>query len=474
MDYKVLMQPEVLEIAKAVWLEHPSWAKDKRKGWALALGRIRKLLMEVRTEERRKERELHILESTVEEARNRIQQDDSIEAREEFEESLMTLRKKEQKRAEQLRRNCLITWLKEVDASSKYFFARLRAKHANEEMTTIEGDTGTIIEDQKDILEEIIAKRFAIRLKEMLPRLIDTQQIGFVAGRNIIDNILCLRLGQELAQTTDQEVIFVKLDFMKAYDRVAHGFLWATLAAMGMGEATITRIKGLVEDGRSEVHINGDFTEDILVGRGVRQGCPLAPLLFATMTTQPLMLALREEERIGNIQGLNIGGGRTLLHQLLVDDTGICITAVESQFNRLEEVIGEFEGASGACLNLQKSIMMQLRPRETPTWLEQSSCKVAEPGKHFLYMGVLTSSPIDEGAIAAEIVQKMMQKLKHWSNKLLSWPAKTILLKHVLAATPLYQLLSVGLCKDGLTTWKGCAGISYGGGMRKGTQNKLL
>ncbi|KAL3675225.1 hypothetical protein R1sor_025173 [Riccia sorocarpa] len=44
----------------------------------------------------------------------------------------------------------------------------------------------------------------------------------------------------------------------------------------------------------------------------------------------------------------------------------------------------------------------------------------------------------------------MMKKLKHWSNRLLSWPAKTILLKHVLAATPIYQLLSVGLCRDGL------------------------
>ncbi|KAL3701988.1 hypothetical protein R1sor_020010 [Riccia sorocarpa] len=156
-----------------------------------------------------------------------------------------------------------------------------------------------------------------------------------------------------------------------------------------------------------------------MLPRGVRQGCPLAPLLFA-MTTQPLMLALREEERIGTIQGLNIGGGRTLLHQLFADDTGICITAVESQFNRLKEVIGEFEGASGACLNLQKSIVMQLRPRGTPTWLEQSGCEVAEPGKSFLYLGVRTSSPIDERAIAAKIVQKMMQKLKHWSNKILS------------------------------------------------------
>ncbi|KAL3692125.1 hypothetical protein R1sor_005776 [Riccia sorocarpa] len=190
---------------------------------------------------------------------------------------------------------------------------------------------------------------------------------------------------------------------MKAYDRVAHGFLWDTLEAMGMGVDTVNMIKGLVEGGTSEVHVNGSFTEEIKIGRGVRQGCPLAPLLFA-MTTQPLMRALREEERVGNIKGLNLGGGNSLLHQLFADDTGICITAEEEQFVQLKEVIKEFESVSGACLNLQKSVVMQLKPAQY------------RPG---------------------------------WS-RLLSWPAKTLLLKHVLAATPLYQLMSVGLCRDGL------------------------
>ncbi|KAL3685172.1 hypothetical protein R1sor_003194 [Riccia sorocarpa] len=138
--------------------------------------------------------------------------------------------------------------------------------------------------------------------------------------------------------------------------------------------------------------------------------------------------------------------------QWIKDDTGICITAEEAQFDKLKEVIRDFKVASGASLNLQKSIMMQMRPAPPPpqTWMEESGCEVAGPGKKFVYLGVSTSSPIDEKAIADEIVQKMLKKLKHWSNRLLSWPSKTILLRHVLAATPLYQLLSVGLSRDGL------------------------
>ncbi|KAL3694277.1 hypothetical protein R1sor_007928 [Riccia sorocarpa] len=582
MEFKMLLREDVLERAKLVWQEHPTWAKDKRKRWALALGRIRKLLMDVRDEDKGKFVDRKDLETRVELARRRVQEDQSEAAREEFEGAVQLLRTREHEEVEKCRRRCKITWLGEGEAPSKYFFARLRAKHAHEEMTALEREEdGQIIEEQEEILEEvqrfyqklytaeeeteemlekrrrvfgridrrisaadnrtleempneefitkivmdmpkekspgidgvmveilrigwefmkedcvlmvqcfwdkrklvgkdsrgvikllpkndrrhlltnwrpitlltmtykIIAKIIAVRLKGMLPGIIDTQQTGFVAGRNIIDNILSLRLGQEWAQVTQQNTIFVKLDFMKAYDRVAHGFLWDTLEAMGIEEGTMQRIQGLVEGGSSEVHINGSFTEEITVGRGVRQGCPLAPLLFA-MTTQPLMLALREEERHGNIQGLNIGDGRALLHQLFADDTGICITAEEEQFDKLKVVIGEFEAASGACLNLQKSVVMQLRPGTPQSWMEEAGCEVASEGKSFVYLGVHTSSPVDEQAITAEIVKKLMKKLKHWSNRLLSWPAKTILLKHVLAATPLYQLLSVGLCKDGL------------------------
>ncbi|KAL3698739.1 hypothetical protein R1sor_012815 [Riccia sorocarpa] len=137
----------------------------------------------------------------------------------------------------------------------------------------------------------------------------------------------------------DQDMIFVKLDFMKAYSRVAHEFLWYTFATMGIGANTISRIKGLVVGGTSAVHINWSFMEEFIIMRGVREGCPLAPLLFV-MTMQPLMRVLWEEERLGNIKGLNVGEGHSLLNQLFADDTKICITAEEWQFERLKELRG--------------------------------------------------------------------------------------------------------------------------------------
>ncbi|KAL3682862.1 hypothetical protein R1sor_000884 [Riccia sorocarpa] len=137
MDYKTLMMTEVLSRAKEKWQEHPSWARDKWKRWSLALGRIRKLLMEVRDEDRRRETEDNNLDDRVERARKRVQHDHSKEAKEDFEEAITELRRKEHEEAEQCRRRCKIMWIKEGEAPSKYFFARLKAKHAQEEMSAL-------------------------------------------------------------------------------------------------------------------------------------------------------------------------------------------------------------------------------------------------------------------------------------------------------------------------------------------------
>ncbi|KAL3686410.1 hypothetical protein R1sor_008984 [Riccia sorocarpa] len=227
----------------------------------------------------------------------------------------------------------------------------------------------------------------------MLQGVVDCQQTGFVSVRNIVENVLNLCLAQEWALTSNHHVIFVKLDFLKAYDRVSHTYLWATLTKLGMD-----------------------------AGR----------------------------RRCYRIKGLNIDGKTTMLHQLYVDDTEISVTMEESQFHRLKEIIEVFETISGVTLNLAKSLIMPLAPTNIPAWERDTGCKIATPGIHFTYLGVLASSPMDEAAIAKAIVSKIEKRLAHWSNRLLSWPAKTLLLKHVLSATPLYQLMSVGLANDGI------------------------
>ncbi|KAL3692706.1 hypothetical protein R1sor_006357 [Riccia sorocarpa] len=132
-----------------------------------------------------------------------------------------------------------------------------------------------------EITYKLIAKILAERLKPFMASLVSMNQTGFIPGRSIFDNVLSLRFGQDWATASQQEALFLKLDFVKAYDRVRHSYLWATLEALGSGQETITLFQGLMVGAEAVVHVNGSFTKDFSMERGVRQGCPLAPFLFA-------------------------------------------------------------------------------------------------------------------------------------------------------------------------------------------------
>lgn len=60
------------------------------------------------------------------------------------------------------------------------------------------------------------------------------------------------------------------------------------MAKLGLGHSFIKLVRGLVEGASSKIHANGLFSNEIPDSKGVRQGCPLSPLLFA-ISSQPLM-----------------------------------------------------------------------------------------------------------------------------------------------------------------------------------------
>jgi hypothetical protein len=213
---------------------------------------------------------------------------------------------------------------------------------------------------------KVVAKILATRLKELLPRLVQPQQTGFVHGRHIQDNILAVKLLQERSRKSKSPLAMLLLDFTKAYDLVDHHYLLAILAAMGFSPLFVNLVKGLITSSSAKVHFNGLFTGRFPLERGVKQGCPIAPLLFA-ISTQPLMLLLEQHLQAGLIKGINIGGGEQILFQLFADDTGLFFEATEANFQAIRECLSIFERISGARVNLDKSTLVQLDPGPEPS-----------------------------------------------------------------------------------------------------------
>ena len=70
------------------------------------------------------------------------------------------------------------------------------------------------------------------------------------------------------------------IDFKKAFNSVPFKALWKTLEGYGLPQQLIDSIRRLHTDAYNHPVIEGVTTKGHLQERGVRQGCPLSPLLF--------------------------------------------------------------------------------------------------------------------------------------------------------------------------------------------------
>jgi hypothetical protein len=166
--------------------------------------------------------------------------------------------------------------------------------------------------------------------------------------------------------------MMLQLDFVKAYDRVDHAFIWAVMQAFGFDPEFIDLVKGLITNATTKFHFNGLFSDRVAIERGVRQGCPLAPLLFS-LTTQSLMDILNKHHAEGKLQGIDLDGNHRLLCQLFVHDTVIFFTGTERNFLAVMDCLQVYERLSGMKVNLEKSKLIQLDNHPPPTWMSSGT-----------------------------------------------------------------------------------------------------
>jgi hypothetical protein len=71
------------------------------------------------------------------------------------------------------------------------------------------------------------------------------------------------------------------VDLKKAYDTVSREALWDTLENLGFAGKFMNILKALYARDNIQVVVNGIRSEPIYPSRGLKQGCPLSPVLFS-------------------------------------------------------------------------------------------------------------------------------------------------------------------------------------------------
>jgi hypothetical protein len=133
------------------------------------------------------------------------------------------------------------------------------------------------------------------RARPLLEPSLSPTQFGFRAGRGTSEAIFTMRRLQELARRDRQPVFAAHVDLSRAFDTVSRPALSAVLRARGLDPTLISLIQDLYADNRVSVRVGSASAPPVCPTIGVRQGCPLSPLLFNVF----IDLAARQLEAAG-------------------------------------------------------------------------------------------------------------------------------------------------------------------------------
>jgi hypothetical protein len=197
---------------------------------------------------------------------------------------------------------------------------------------------------------KIAAKAISNRVLHVLPSLIHENQTCNIRGRNPIVNI---RLLKDIVHDLNKNRLggaILSLDQEKAFDRVDWAYLQRVLHSMNFGESLCKWVSLFYADIFSSILINGEKSDSFRVTRGVRQGCPLSPLLYVLMA-ETLACKIRADNRI---DGFTLPGKRCVKICQYADDTSIVIRS-DVALTAVFQIFQRYERASGAKLNVAKS-----------------------------------------------------------------------------------------------------------------------
>jgi exonuclease III len=270
---------------------------------------------------------------------------------------------------------------------------------------------------------KLFTKVLSTRISKVASTLIHSAQAGFIPERQISDHTQLTRLVMEHAEAAGINGLIVALDQEKAYDKIAHDYLWRALEAFGIPEAFTQAVRSLYENAETAVCINGEMSDKWTITRGVRQGDPLSCILF-DLAIEPLALALRKSD----LKGIDVPGqSERLIATLFADDTTVYLSK-EDEISKLEAILEDWCTAARAKFNVSKTVVMpigeltyrqsvlQTRKTQSDGGQIPANMTILREGEATRILGAWYGNGVDISAPWSIVLTKLTKSMERWSN----------------------------------------------------------
>ena len=172
----------------------------------------------------------------------------------------------------------------------------------------------------------VMLKVILYKLKPQAEKIVAEEQASLRAGRSTTEQIFNLRILCEKYLQHQQNLYHVFIDLEKAFDRVWHAALWATMKKY-ISTNLIRVIKNLHDKATSAVLFNNSIEDWFRTTVRVRQGCLFSPTLFNIYLERITTDALEDHESTLGIRR------RTITNLRFADD----INALAGEEEELEK-----------------------------------------------------------------------------------------------------------------------------------------
>ena len=176
-----------------------------------------------------------------------------------------------------------------------------------------------------NVLYKVASKVIANHLKLILSEIIFEEQSTFVPGRLITDNIIaayeCLHFMKRNKAQVHRSCA-LKLDMMKAYDRVEWDYLRAIMLKLGFTQNWVDIVMGMVSSVSFSVMFNGEKLEEFNPMRDIRQGDPISPYLFL-LAAEGLSCLLKSSSQSSVLGGVKVAPTAPVVNHLLFADDSL-------------------------------------------------------------------------------------------------------------------------------------------------------
>ena len=216
----------------------------------------------------------------------------------------------------------------------------------------------TLLSTLYKIISGVIGNRF----KKFLPQVIDLGQKGFVDGRYMgeVTRLLYDTI-HDAYSTKGKKGIIMSIDFEKAFDSVSFSFMEKVIETAGFPKIMQTWVKILLKGFKSHINHAGNLLRLIDLGRGARQGDPIASILFV-LSIEILLIAIRSNPKIEPyvLQMSVLSKPITTKVGAYADDVTIIMPRSERSMKEVVSTLDKFELISGLKVNKDKTQVLRI------------------------------------------------------------------------------------------------------------------